>query len=68
MIVLSAAEPMKETSDLAQFSDEKRQDIARRYPGSTQVWMDSGHAMPLAKPEAVVQAVRTVLVGAKVDR
>lgn len=61
VIVLSAAEPMKETSDLAQFSNDKRQDIARLYPGATQVWVDSGHAIPLDKPEAVVQAIRQAL-------
>lgn len=65
VIVLSAAEPMKETSDLARFHNEKRQDIARMYPGSQQVWVDSGHAIPLDKPEAVVQAVMAVLATAR---
>ena len=59
--VLSAAEPMKEKSELAQISNALRQDIARMYPNSKQVWVESGHAIPIEKPEAVVNAVRAVL-------
>ena len=62
VFVLSALEPMQETSDLARFTNEKRQDIARLYPGSKQIWVPSGHAIPLEKPEAVVQAIRDALV------
>jgi pimeloyl-ACP methyl ester carboxylesterase len=61
VFVLSAAEPMKETSALARFSNEKRVDIARLHPGSHQVWVDSGHAIPLEKPEAVVNAITAAL-------
>lgn len=61
VIVLSAAQPMKETSDLARDSNAKRMDIARLNPGSRQVWVDSGHAIPLEKPEAVIAAVREIL-------
>lgn len=61
VIVLSATEPMKETSDLARFSNDLRLDIARLYPHSTQVWVDSGHAIPLDKPDAVVNAIGAVL-------
>jgi pimeloyl-ACP methyl ester carboxylesterase len=59
--VLSAAEPMKETSDLAQFSNALRVDVARLYPNAKQVWVDGGHAIPLEKPEAVVNAIRAAL-------
>lgn len=65
VMVLSAAEPMKETSDLAKFSNEKRLDIARMYPGSQQVWVPSGHGIPLDKPEAVVAAIRSALAQAQ---
>lgn len=64
--VLSAAEPMKETSELAQISNALRQDIARMYPNSKQVWVDGGHAIQYEKPEAVVNAVRAVLAQVRV--
>lgn len=63
--VLSAAEPMKETSDLARFSNALRQEIALLYPHAQQVWVDSGHAIPLDKPEAVVAAIRSALAHAR---
>ncbi len=59
--VLSASVPMKETSKLAQFSNALRQDIARMYPNSKQIWVDSGHAIPIEKPEAVVTAIGAAL-------
>ena len=59
--VLSAAAPMKENSELAQFSNAMRQDIARLYPGAQQVWVEGGHAIPLEKPEAVVNAIRAAM-------
>lgn len=65
VFVLSASVPMKETSDLARFTNEKRVDIARMYPGSKQVWVESGHAIPLEKPQAVVDAIRSALAEAK---
>lgn len=61
VIILSALEPMKETSELARFTNEKRVDIARLYPGAKQVWVESGHAIPLEKPEAVIGAIRSAL-------
>lgn len=61
VIVLSAARPMKETSDLARDGNAKRIDIVRLNPGARQVWVDSGHAIPLEKPEAVIAAVREIL-------
>lgn len=65
VFVLSAAEPMKETSDLARYANELRVDIARLYPGARQTWVDSGHAIPLEKPEAVVSAIRAALAAAR---
>lgn len=65
VLVLSASEPLKEASDLARFANEKRLDIARMYPGATQVWVESGHAIPLEKPEAVAQAIRQALAAAR---
>lgn len=61
VVVLSASGPLKDTSELANFANEKRRDVARLYPGSRQVWVDSGHAIPLERPDAIAQALRDVL-------
>lgn len=65
VFILSASEPMKDHSDAARFANEKRIDVARLYPGSRQIWVDSGHAIPLEKPEAVVSAIRSALAEAR---
>lgn len=61
VIVLSAAEPMNAKSELADYANEKRKDLVRLYPGATQIWVDSGHAIPLEKPEPIISAIREVL-------
>jgi len=61
VIVLTALQPMKEESELADDANQKRKDIARLYPGAKQVWVDSGHGIPKEKPEAVIKAIREVL-------
>lgn len=61
VVVLSALQPMKEKSALADDANEKRKDIARLYPGSKQIWVDSGHVIPLEKPEAIISAIREIL-------
>lgn len=62
VFVLSASGPLKEKSPLADDANEKRKDIARLYPGSKQIWVDSGHVIPLEKPEAVISAIREALI------
>ena len=62
VIVLSALVPMRETSDLARDANTKRQDIVRPHPGSQQVWVDSGNGIPPEKPEAVIAAIRGVVL------
>ncbi len=62
VIVLSALEPIWEASDLARDANAKRRDIALLHPGSQQVWVDSGHGIPLEKPEAVIAAIRDVVI------
>lgn len=47
VIVLSAKGPMSDTSELARDANAKRADIVRLHPGAKQVWVDSGHAIPL---------------------
>ena len=61
VMVLSASQPIKEKSELADDANEKRKDIARLYPGSKQIWVDSGHGIPLEKPESVIAAIREIL-------
>ncbi len=61
VLVLSAAQPLTEHSAVADDANEKRQDIARLYPGAKQIWVESGHAIPLEKPEAVVLAIREAI-------
>jgi hypothetical protein len=65
VVVLSASEPMKQVSELARFANEKRSDIARMYPGAKQVWVASGHAIPLEAPEAVILAIREALTAVR---
>ncbi|MEW5838186.1 MAG: alpha/beta hydrolase [Pseudomonadota bacterium] len=61
VIVLSAQKPMEDDSEMAKYANAKRVDIARLHPGAKQVWVDSGHAIPLENPEAVIAAVREIL-------
>lgn len=62
VVVLSAAKPLQETSELANFANDKRRDIAHLYPGSKQVWVDSGHAIPLEAPGAIISEIRALLL------
>lgn len=61
VIVLSALRPMEEKSMIADDANEKRKDIVHLYPGSKQVWVDSGHDIPKEKPKSVIEAIREVL-------
>ena len=67
VIVLSALKPMDAKGELADDANEKRKDIARLYPGSVQIWVDSGHGIPQEKSEAVIAAIRQVLAGEKLN-
>jgi pimeloyl-ACP methyl ester carboxylesterase len=67
VIVLSAMKPMDKKGELADDANEKRKDIARLYPGSQQIWVDSGHGIPLEKPEIVIAAIRQVLPIKKIN-
>jgi pimeloyl-ACP methyl ester carboxylesterase len=66
--VLSALRTTGAPSVLADDAAQKRADIAQLYPGSTQVWVDSGHGIPLEKPEAVVSAIRDAVRAARASR
>lgn len=62
VFVLSASKPLDEKSKVADDANEKRKDIARLYPGSQQIWVDSGHGIPLEKPELVIAAIREAIL------
>jgi len=62
VFVLSASLPTTEKSPLLDDAMEKRIDIARLYPGSKHIWIDSGHGIPLEKPESVIAAIREALM------
>jgi pimeloyl-ACP methyl ester carboxylesterase len=62
VFVLSASKPLDEKSIVADDANAKRKDIARLYPGSKQIWVNSSHSIPLEKPEAVVSAIREALL------
>lgn len=62
IFILSASKPLDEKSMVADDANAKRKDIARLYPGSKQIWVDSGHGIPLEKPEMVVAAIREALL------
>jgi len=60
--VLSALRPMQDrSSPMSEHGNQLRSNLVSLYPGARQVWVDSGHAMPLEAPDAVVSAVRRVL-------
>ncbi len=61
VFVLSAERPLRETSALADDANAKRRDLVRLYPGATEIWVDSGHAIPLEKPDAVIDAIRAAV-------
>lgn len=61
VLVLSALRPTEERSELADDANAKRRDMIRLYPGARQIWVDSGHGIPLEKPEEVSAAIREVL-------
>lgn len=61
VIVLSAQQPMKEHSPLADDANRKRAALAGLYPGTTQVWVDSGGGIRLEKPDAVLAAIRDAI-------
>ena len=61
VIVLSASQPVNEKSELATDAKQKQEDFVRLYPGARQIWVDSGHNIPLEKPDPIISAIREVL-------
>ncbi len=61
VIVISASKPLSEKSELADYANELRKNMVKLYPNSKQLWVDSGHNIPLEKPEAVSDAIKELI-------
>ncbi len=59
VVVLSAIDTS--TSDAVKHINKKRADIANLYPGSHQLWVESGHFIQRDRPEVVIDAIRDIL-------
>jgi pimeloyl-ACP methyl ester carboxylesterase len=60
IIILTA--PNSDNSTIAHVDNAKRADFARLYPSARMIQVKSGHAVQQDKPEAVIAAIRDVLV------
>lgn len=60
VVVLTATEPSTASSEFIRDLIEKRNGIAGLFPGSKQVWVKGGHAVPLEHPQAVIDAIHDV--------
>lgn len=62
VFVLSAQRPMRSNGSAAErHGNTLRADVATLWPGARQIWVDSGHAVPLDAPEAVAAAITEAL-------
>lgn len=61
--ILAAKKDQDRVTDDAYVQDtqEKRLDLLRMYPQAKIIWVDSGHGIPLEKPDAVIDAVLDAL-------
>ena len=61
--ILAAKKEQDRVSTDAYIRDtqDKRQDLLRLYPQAKVVWVDSGHVIPLEKPEAVIEAIQQAI-------
>jgi pimeloyl-ACP methyl ester carboxylesterase len=66
VFVLSAQRPMRDNSGPAErHANAMRADVATLYPGARQIWVDSGHAVPMEAPDAIAAAIREALGAAR---
>jgi len=61
IVILSAGKGLQDHSPLGEDANAKRFDMAKLYPGSKQIWIDSGHDIPKERPQAVIDAIHMVL-------
>ncbi len=59
--ILSAQKPLAEKSPMADHANKLRREMTNLYPHSKQIWVDSGHGIPLEKPEAVITAIMEII-------
>ncbi|RQO55659.1 alpha/beta hydrolase [Paucibacter sp. KBW04] len=61
VFILNAQADPSDKSEAAQFARQKRVEMATLYPEAQQIWIESGHAIPIEKPEAVIAAIQAAL-------
>ena len=60
IVILSAPDPSD--TDIAKFDNDKRADLGRLYPGAIVRQLAGGHNVPQVDPQAVIDAINTILV------
>lgn len=63
--VLTATKPEIATNEYEQDLIDKKKDIVNLYPNSKQTFVKGGHVIPIENPEAVVTAIREILIQAR---
>lgn len=63
--ILNALNPSADSSDLAEDAHKKRSDLVTLYPDATVTWLDSGHHIPLEKPDAIINAIRQAITASE---
>jgi pimeloyl-ACP methyl ester carboxylesterase len=61
VIVLSATNPDETDPALAARARARRLAVAQLYTQARQVWVESGHGIPLEQPAAVIEAIRSMI-------
>ncbi len=61
IVILSAKESSDLYKDLSDDANAKRVDLLRLYPSAKQIWVESGHMIPLEKPQTIIDAVWMVV-------
>jgi hypothetical protein len=61
IVILSAKESSDLYKDLSDDTNAKRVDLLRLYPSAKQIWVESGHMIPIENPQAVIDAIWMVI-------
>jgi len=59
------AAPERSGTPMADYDNARRADLARLYPQAMFIELDCGHFIPQERPEAVIDAIRTVIASAR---
>lgn len=66
VFVLSAQRPMGDGGGAAaRHANAMRADVVNLHPGARQIWVASGHAMPIEAPEAIAAAIAEALAAVR---